>query len=259
MTTPKVSTVKKGGSRFYVHPTSRVQVPGVTSVVGMLPKEFLKFWAAKMTAECAVDNVGAVVQMAVNGDRDGAIDYLKRAHMRNVGKAADVGSDVHDLVERISRGEEVGRVHPDLQVFVDHFNEFLDTFQPEYLHLEETVWSETHGYAGSFDAIAKVQGETIIIDNKTTRSGVHAEVALQMAAYANADYIINPEGEKVDLPAIDGAAVLHLRPEGWKVVPVAISEEVFKTFLSLIPVLQWERDLSKSVLGRPLTKEAING
>ena len=255
MTTPKVSTVKKGGSRFYIHPTSRLQVPGVTSVVGMLPKEFLKFWAAKVTAEAAVDNVGAVVNLVANGDRDGAIDYLKRAHMRSVGKSADIGTDVHDVVERLSRGEQVGRVHPDLQVFVDHFNEFLDIFQPEYLFLEETVWSETHGYAGSFDAIAVIQGETIIIDNKTTKSGVHAEVALQMAAYANADYIVSADGDKVPLPTIDGAAVLHLRPEGWNLVPVAITPEVFQVFLNLIPVVSWERELSRSVVGRPLSKE----
>jgi hypothetical protein len=257
VTTPKVSTVKKGGSRFYIHPKSRIQVPGVTSVVGMLPKEFLKFWAAKMTAEAAVDNIGAVVNMVANGDRDGAVDYLKRAHMRSVGKSADVGSDVHDLVERMSKGETVARVHPDLQVYVDHFQDFLDTFQPTYLHLEQTVWSETHGYAGSFDAIAIIHGETIIIDNKTTRSGVHAEVALQMAAYANADFIITADGDQLPLPKLDGAAVLHLRPEGWNLVPVAITDEVFQVFLNLIPVLNWERDLSKSVVGKPLTKESV--
>jgi hypothetical protein len=257
MTTPKVSTVKKGGSRFYVHPTSRLQVPGVTSVVGMLPKDFLKFWAAKMTAEAAVDNIGAVVQMAVNGDRDGAVDYLKRAHMRSVGKSADIGTDVHDLVERISRGETVARVHPDLQVFVDHFNEYMADFQPEYLHLEETVWSEKYGYAGSFDAIAKIHGETIIIDNKTTKSGVHGEVAIQMAAYANADYIIDADGEQKPIPKLDGAAVLHLRPEGWQLVPVSITDEVFEVFLSLMKVHKWDKDLSKGVLGRPLTKESV--
>jgi hypothetical protein len=262
MTTPKVGTIQRGGSRFYVHPSTRGKVPGVTSVVGMLPKEFLKFWAAKVVAECAVENLQSVVGLAMN-DPKGAVDYLKRAPMRNTGEAADTGTQVHDLIEKMARGQKVGRVHPDLAGFVAGFQEWLDLYEPEFLFLEETVWSEAHEYAGSFDWIARMGdtpttrrlemvGETILGDNKTTRSGVHAEVALQLSAYKRADYILRQDGSKLELPAIDGAAVLWLRPEEWSFVPVNVGDEVFDVFLSLLPVLHWERELKKSALGAPL-------
>ena len=248
MTTPKIGTIKRGGSRFYVHPESRAKVPGVTSVVGMLPKDFLKFWVAKVTAEAAVDNLGALVTLALN-DRQGAVDYLKRAHLRNVGEAADVGTEVHDLVERLARGESIGRVHPDLEPYVRGWHEFNDEFEPEYLFIEETVWSDTYGYAGSFDAIVRIGDEVLILDNKTTRSGVHAEVSLQMTAYARADYIVRPDGTQEDLPDITGAAVLHLRPEGWRLVPVLVSDRVFDVFRALLQVHEWDREMSATVLG----------
>lgn len=257
MTTPKIRTVKRGGSRFYVHPDKTFgQVPGVTSVVGQLPKEFLKFWTAKLTAETAVDNIGAVVQMVTNGDRDGAIDYLKRAHFRNTAKAADMGSEAHEVFEKMSLGEPIGRQHPDMEPFVRGFQAFLDQVEPEFLHIEETVWSTDPGYAGSFDSIVRIAGEKldqeedaiVILDNKTTRSGVHADVALQLNAYANADFILNKDGSTTPLPDINAAAVVHVRPEGWQLVPVRLGDDIFELFCSLIPVVSWEREVKPTAL-----------
>lgn len=255
MTTPAVPTIKQGGSRFYVHPLTDQKAVGVTSVLNMLPKDFLKFWAAKMTAEAAVDQFGTLASFVADGRRDDAVDWLKRAHTRSVGDAANVGSEVHEMCERLARGLELPALHPDIAVFVDHFREFIDIFQPEFLFVEETVWSETHGYAGSFDAIARIGNEVVILDNKTTKSGVHAEVALQLSAYERADYILRPDGTQVELPRLDAAAVLHLRPEGWHLVPIQTSDEAFAVFLALKEVMEWEKRLSKAVIGKPIRHE----
>lgn len=252
MTTPKVNTIKRSGSRFYVEPDSGEKVPGVTSVIGTLDKSFLKYWAAKLVAEEAVDSLGALVAVRLDNPENGreaAIDMLKRAPDRNTRKAADIGTAAHDIFERMSKGETVGRVHPDLVAYRDHFDDYLQVVQPEYLHMEETVWSDTHKYAGSFDACAKIDGEVVWLDNKTTRSGVHAEVALQLAAYRYADHIIRPDGGRAPMPKASGAAVLHVRPEGWKLVPVKADEEVFEFFVAIRKAFDW-RDLSKSVVGQ---------
>lgn len=174
MTTPKVNTIKRGGSRFYVEPETGEKVPGVTSIIGMLPKEFLRYWASKEVAQTAVDEIGTIVQMVLR-DPSAAVDHLKKAPDRNTRKAADTGTAAHDLFERMAKGEPVGRVHPDLEPFVRHFDEFLTVAQPEYHFMEETVWSDKHSYAGSFDAFATIQGERVWLDNKTTRSGIHEE------------------------------------------------------------------------------------
>lgn len=256
MTDPKIATISRGGSRFHVSPTDGSKVPGVTSVVGMLPKGFLGPWNAKLVAETAVENLGEVVGIAMR-DRQAAIDFLKGAPRRFTSKAADVGTDAHDIFEKMAGGASPGRLHPELKVYADHFGEFLDEFQPEFLHLEQTVWSDTHSYAGSFDAVMKIGGEVVGADWKTTRSGVHAEVAIQLSAYRYADYILNPEGgEDLEIPAWDGGAVLHVRPEGWKLVPVKCDEEIFEYFLKLRAIFDWDKDVRGTVIGDPINTGA---
>ena len=105
MTLPKVQTLKRGGSRFYVEPETQEKVPGVTSILSMLPKPFLTFWSAKMVAEFAVDNFGAYSQLIMNGQRQAAIDLLKGAPRRFTSGRADIGTEAHGLFEMMGRGE----------------------------------------------------------------------------------------------------------------------------------------------------------
>ncbi|WP_030962666.1 hypothetical protein [Streptomyces sp. NRRL S-378] len=249
-----VSTIKRGGSRFYIDPDdAHIKVPGVTSVGGMLPKDYLTFWAAKEAAEAAVNNWDIVSELCKR-DPKGAVDYLKNAHRRKTTAASDLGSAAHDLFERLARGETVNprHVHADVKPHVRWFSEFLQEVQPEFLHLEETVWSDTHSYAGSFDAIAVIDGETVIVDWKTSKS-VYDSVALQLSAYRYADRIIlAANGESVDVPELVGGAALHVRPEGWALHPVECGPEVFETFLHLRGVFDWEREGKKRVIGKPI-------
>ena len=55
------------------------------------------------------------------------------------------------------------------------------------------VYSRTFGFAGTLDAICTIAGRRGLLDIKTGRSGVYPEVALQLAAYAHADFcVIDP-------------------------------------------------------------------
>lgn len=260
---PKIHTFTRGGSRFYVHPEDRKkQVPGVTSIIDMVPKDFLKFWAAKMAGEFAVDNLGAVVDLAVAGERQAAIDLVKNAHVRNKDKAAARGTDVHDAFEKLASGEDIKpkEVKPNIRPYLPHFKEFFQLAQPEVLYMEEAVWSDEHGYAGSFDLIAKINDgrgnrPTAMVDYKTSRSGVYPEVSLQATAYSKADFILKPSGETIEIPEIEAGAVFHVRPEGWALHPVAISDEVFEFFLALKKVREWVKDYSDGVLGNPIEWE----
>lgn len=261
-----VRTIMRSGSRFYVHPETSIKVPGVTSVVGMLPKPFLTFWASKMTAELAVDSLDFVGRMAAN-DRDGAVDYLKGASRRYTKIRADVGSKAHDLFERMIRGEKIYSVHPDLEPYRLHFADFLEKVNPELVRAEDVAWSDAHEYAGSFDAILRVwldeEGKPtpdrsgtphlLIVDWKTSKS-TYADVALQMSAYAHADRIIDADGNNFPMTDLDGAAVLHITPDQWAFKPVAIDREVFEIFLTLRRVFIWDREISKRVIGRAIAK-----
>ena len=250
MTTPEVKTIKRGGSRFYVDPISGAKAPSVTSIVGCLPKRALQFWRGKMVAECAVEDFGVVADFVSKGNPSAAIDHLKRAPDRSSGQAAKTGTDVHGLCEQIAKGNDPGRVHPDLQGFVDHFHRFIHEFEPGFLEVEATAWSETYGYAGTLDFIAMVDGEAVITDIKTGKSGAWPDVALQLCAYARADFLIDAAGERRPLPQIDGAAVLTLRPDGYQLIPVRLGDDVFDTFKALIEVSKWEHEVSKTVLAK---------
>lgn len=260
MTTPKVATINRGGSRFYVHPEdSSIKVPGVTSVVGMLPKPFLGPWQAKMVAEEAVNNFATLASFLSQGTpagRTAAVDWLKNTARRYTNSRADLGTEAHDIFEQMASGT-TPRAHPDFDGFVANFSAFLDEFQPEFLYTEETVWSETEGlgYAGSFDAVAKIAGEVVYLDYKTGKS-VYPDVALQLSAYRFADYIIRPDGGRVPLPQADGGAVLsiHETPGDWSLYPVRVDKDVHEAFLHLRRVFDWDKDTSKTVLGKPVDK-----
>lgn len=246
-----VKTKKQGDSRFYVRPDREEKVPGVTSILNMIPKPFLTFWASKVTAETAIECLPEITGLALK-DRQGAIDFLKRAPQRSTQGAADTGTQVHDFFERIARGEDIGRVHPDYAPYVKGIHDFNDKYQPEYLFLEDTVWSDTHNYAGSFDFIAKIEGEIVMGDAKTTRSGVHSEVAMQLSAYAFADQIIGQDGEIHEIPEIEAGAVVHLRPEGVRLVPARVDEETFNAFLVCRQMFDVVNTQMATMVGKPV-------
>lgn len=270
--TADIRTVHRGGSRFYVRADQPDRkAPGVTSVIGMLAKPFLAPWNAKLAAEYAVDMAEELPRM-VERDRQGTIDLIKGAARRYTASRSRIGSDAHDMFERMMRGEHIGRVHPDMEPYRTGFAEFLAAVNPELVRAEDVAWSETHDYAGSFDAILRVwfdpDAETptitpdrsgvpalLIVDWKTSKD-THAEVALQLSAYANADYVLTADGDKWVIPELDGGAVLHITPDQWSFIPVRIDRDVFEFFLALRHVFTWDRDANKTVLGRKLAQSA---
>jgi hypothetical protein len=259
-----IRTVHKSGGRFYFNEDfPDIKYPGVTSVVGMLPKPFLAYWQAKMVAELAVDSLDFIQQMA-DRDRDGAVQYLKGAANRYTKVRANVGSDAHDLFERMIRGQHIGRVHPDMAPYQRNFGAFLDEVQPELVRAEDVAWSDEYRYAGSFDGILRLRldergkpakhGEPALVmaDWKTSKS-TYPDVALQMSAYAHAEHIISPDGTRTDMPDFDGAVVLHITPDQAAFKPVRIDRaDVFMHFLHLRETFEWVNRVSKTVLGDPI-------
>jgi hypothetical protein len=269
VTLPKVRTIFRGGSRFYVHPENRELIhPGVTSILGMLAKQnFLAPWQAKLTAELAVDSIDFISEMAER-DKAGAVDYLKGAARRYTKVRADIGSEAHDLFERLIRGEYVGRVRADLEPYVANFREFMEAVNPEFVRAEDVAWSDTYGYAGSFDVWLYVwldedgnptpdrSGKRhLIMGDWKTGKNTYPDVALQLAAYERADYVIDPDGNREPMPEFDGAAVLHITDEDWVFKPVDTGDEVFAEFLRLRGTFDWDRVTSRTVIGKPIARK----
>jgi hypothetical protein len=100
---------------------------------------------------------------------------------------------------------------------------------------------------------------------------VHEDAALQINAYAHADFLIadpnHPDAvqitpargrrwyewrgdakDEIPMPDIQAGYILHLRDDGWALHEVPISDELYEMFLSLFSVERWERELKKGVL-----------
>jgi hypothetical protein len=258
-----ISTSSDGGSRVYIDADlPLVTVPGVTSIRDMLPKTFLRYWYAQMAARYAVDNISFLAPM-IEADPEAAVNAIKGAAQRHTNARGKIGTECHDLFERMLRGEAIGRIKPDLSPYRRHFDEFLETVQPELISVEEVSWSDQYMYAGSPDAILRIRldeqnrpsqsGElvTVIFDWKTGKD-LHSDVALQLAAYAHGDRLIDAAGESRPMPDIEMGAALHITADGWDLRPVAIGPEVFDAFLALRRVFDWERSGQTVVIGKSI-------
>ncbi|MBQ1163885.1 hypothetical protein KBZ21_38450, partial [Streptomyces sp. A73] len=78
------------------------------------------------------------------------------------------------------------------------------------------VASRTWWYSGTPDVIGDVpDGRRLICDYKSGRSGIWGETALQLAAYARAEFYLDEHGIEQPIPHVDGGLAVWLRADGY--------------------------------------------
>lgn len=260
MSSPKAATTTSKGRTYGLElppPDGMKSLWSVTTIIsGGAPKPALLPWGIKMTAEYAVANYQRLYAMAsaAAGDPDalaGIVGWLKGAPYRDRDKKADLGTLFHSIAEAHALGKPRPLITPDVAPLVAQFERFLVEWRPEFVMSEATVYHVKESYAGTLDAIAVLGGRQVILDYKTGKD-VYPEVALQLAAYARAEAIYIAPGTSVPLPQIDGAVVVHVFADGYRVVPVEIGEPVWRSFRYVREVFRWMDIVSKEVVGEPL-------
>lgn len=270
MTAPKhARTTSKG--RTYQHPRTGETAWSVSTIIkGGTPNSQLIGWASRTVAEYAVANhsrLSAMLQgvrlirdedktyRSVITDPDAvtaAVQWLAGSPNRDRDRKADLGSAVHSEVENIILGKpRKAEWDGELAPFKPHWDQFVTDFAPEFLASEATIWNRAEHYAGTLDWIAKI-GRKVVLGDVKTGKGVYAEAALQLCAYAHGEFVLLPDGSEEPLPEIDGAVVLHLRADGYEVVPVHLSDAVWDAFRYVREVFRWTDETSKGVLGSPI-------
>jgi hypothetical protein len=218
------------------------RVPGVTTILDALPKDALINWAANTTAEAAVnrwDELGAMPPAA-------RLKALQGARYEEKDRAARRGTEVHGYGEALVRGEEV-QVPDELAGHVESYARFLDEFKVEPEHIEFSVASARYGYAGTADLLAVVTmpkgaKRRLLLDLKTTRSGIYGSTALQLAAYRFAEARIADDGvQQFPMSEVDGCAAVHVRGDGYDLRPVTADEAQHRTFLYLQQIYEWSK------------------
>src|SRR5581483_497187 len=179
-TTPSGIIVEYQAQPKRLYRVNGVEVPSVTTVLGVLDKPALPWWGMKI-------GVQGVLELWNQGEIDSAIDWVERAtvaslvitsepvkpatlenvvdlltknkltvnHVRD--KAGDRGLAVHDVFEQWAAGypndlpivweEDLG----DQKGYLDGLEKFIKAANPEPLAAEVMVGSVLHGFAGRYD------------------------------------------------------------------------------------------------------------
>jgi hypothetical protein len=228
--TAPIKRIETAKGHHYKDATGQ-RVPGVTTIIGDgVPKPALINWAANVTAEYAVDHwdelgtLGPAVRLKrLQGARYDAKD-----------EAARRGIEVHRAAELLVAGKEV-QVPDEIAGHVEAYARFLDEFDVEPVHVEFSAVSYRWGYAGTADLCCWLtlpeRGRVLTLDDlKTSRSGVFGETALQLAAYRYADKWI-VDGVEIDPLEVAFCFGIHVRGDGYDLIPVEAGEDQHKAFL----------------------------
>lgn len=246
---PSISTKSISGNRHYVHPKTNEQVPSVTTILGVVNKPALPRWAAKMTAEYAVAQKDTWTGL----DNRAAIELLKGSPWRSMNDAAEKGTSIHGIAEKLLRGEQIDFIQPGTEHACQSVAELITALRPKPVAIEATVWSHKYKYAGTLDLLATIDDELWLIDWKSSK-GVYPDFALQLAAYAMADEIIYPDGTSTPMPEISNAAIAHVpKEENWAFVPLNIGEPARTAFLHALGLFEWQNVHANNAVGANLS------
>lgn len=219
-------------------------VLGVTTILNKaMPKPALVGWAAREVAEFVCSRRDILTQLS---DEE-LVDLCKGAPFRERDKAANRGTEVHHLAEKLARGLDVD-VPEELVGHVDSYIAFLEKFEPSEALLERPVFNRHYRYAGTLDLLCNVRGDLVgvdkefarsLLDIKTNRSGPFGEVALQMAAYGHAEVFVDENGQEHPMPEIDFYGVCWVRADGFDVYPFDVTEREWRQFQYCIQTAWW--------------------
>lgn len=256
-----IKRVNRGKSHHYIDDETGDRIPGVTTILSDgLPKPALINWSANATAEAAVDRWDELSAMAPSV----RLKTLQGARYADRDRAANRGTAVHDLAERLAQGERV-TVPEELAGHVESYVRFLDEFDVQPVLIERTVYSRRNHYCGTFDLIAELldpedpepdpalrRRETWLLDIKTNRSGIFGDIALQLAAYRHADVYIDDDGTEAPMPQVQRVGAVHVRADGYDLIPVEAGPLQWRQFLYVQQVAEFV-STSRDLVGAPVT------
>ena len=120
-------------------------------------------------------------------------DWLKKVGYASeyiVKKAAEDGTQVHEMIEKYLNGEELTflnkygnpQYNPEVWIMFLRFVDFWETYKPKLIETEVHLFSDELKVAGTCDLVCEIDGEIWIIDFKTSNH-LQTTYDLQTAVY----------------------------------------------------------------------------
>lgn len=271
---------RRSTAGFYKDPATGELLRSVTTILSQgSPKEALVHWAGKLVAETAMEHLPQLVRASRSPERAKEMtDWLKRAHTRKRDERADIGTAVHNLIEAKVLGTPIPEnltADPEMAPYIHHFEAFVRDWQITFTASEMVVADYEHKFAGTLDYLVRsplleyalgcppdmdIPGDTKTggeLDERTYDGnvrGVYPEAGVQMSAYRKAKYGWLGDGTRVEMPPRHHVGiVLHLRPEGYRLYPVACGDDVFEAFCHIRHVAEFQTGPAKNIVGQALT------
>ena len=187
-------------------------IPSVTTILGVLDKPGLPYWAAGLVARDAIENCAYWGQRIRSGeDPERIIRDLKRSPWKERDKAARRGTRIHQVLEAAAHGDPTDCPR-DLLPMAQQAVDLLDREDVRTVETEARGYNRDLWYAGTIDLIATIRERTWLLDWKSSRS-IHETHIMQVAAYAHMDTILTIDGEEKPMPHIDRLGVIHISDE----------------------------------------------
>ena len=154
------------------------------------------------------------------------------------------GTRVHTGIEALLGGALLRKPDFSLDEFfrLTTFVRWYEAYKPEIIALEMPVFSKKGGYAGRLDCIARVNGQVMILDWKTS-SSIHENFPLQFAAYATAI----EEATDIKIEATAAIQMGAKKKDGYRFVLFPDWHDHYKVFQHVRAV--WQYDVFDSKKG----------
>ena len=197
---PVTTKDRKQTARGRFYEIEGVEYVSVTNVLSVISKPALINWAAKVERDMVIEVSGSLYRDLHGTPKMTEAQWIttiesrlgkEKAHRKEIVKAAELGSQAHALIEwtiRKKMGQEVGpcpKIEDKALWAFMAWEDWAKSVDFKPLLVEQVVYSETFGYAGTLDLFAEVKGVPTVCDWKTGKA-VYAEAHLQNAAYRSA-------------------------------------------------------------------------
>lgn len=238
----------RDSARFY-DLDEDIQYPSVTTILGVIAKPGLMYWAASVERKAILAAVGDVLSnKARPTTRKELLVFIeelakgKKEADKIKDKAADIGNEAHAMVEYTLRkrlglkvaakpamGKEAARC------FLSWQKWFKSTGLTP-LAAEKMVYCHACGIAGTADLIAEKKGKYYVLDWKTGKA-IYEESFLQNIAYQHCWTQMGNKktggGAVVRLPKEGGDVEVQMTPKGVK----------YESFQAAHKLWQWTREI----------------
>ncbi len=242
----------RDSARFYT--IAGVTLPSVTTILDVVEKPALMWWAANMERRAMETALLDVLTQEGARDPEWVLGEMAKrltgakAFVREKDKAANIGTAAHAWCEWRTRqllGEKVGdepQVPDAALIAVESWKDWAKDVDFTPICAERTVYCIECGYAGTLDWIAKVRGVVTLGDYKTSK-GIYPEAFLQNRSYRHA-------AMKCGLPTDQGVIVrLPKTLEDPTFEVMVVPDTSMDDFLAVLRVWRWKRLIEGKPVG----------